>query len=138
MNKPPFFPLITFLVLATAPVVVQAADDAILPPPTEVHDTEESRETIESGSGETNLKEELANPEDLPDGAEVHSYTRKDDGAVITEFSVKGRVYMVKVQPAGDFPPYYLYDRDGDGTLEQRLPGGYKRPSPPMWVIKKF
>lgn len=114
-----------------------SAEDGVQPPPTEVHDTEEGRETIETGSGNTDLNQELSAPDSLPEGTEVHSYTRQDDGAQITEYSMHGRVYMIKVQPAGDFPPYYLYDRNGDGTMV-RLPGGYKRPSPPMWVIKKF
>jgi len=135
MNK---FPFLISLMLALTPSALPAsAEDGVQPPPTEVHDTEEGRETIETDSGDTNLNRELSAPEKLPEGTEVHSYTRQDDGAQITEYSMHGRVYMIKVQPAGDFPPYYLYDRNGDGTMV-RLPGGYKRPSPPMWIIKKF
>jgi len=139
MNRfPPLFALTALLTLTTAPLPASADDDAVLPPPTEVQDTEQARETIEPGTDETNLNKELSAPEDLPDGAEVRSYIRENDRATITEYSIKGRVYMIKVQPVGNMPPYYLYDRNGDGTLEQRLPGGYKRPSPPMWIIKKF
>jgi len=84
-----------------------------------------------------NLHKELAPPPKI-EGAEVKSHIRREDGAVITEYSIKGAIYMIRVQPAGDFPAYYLYDNDGDGEFEQRLPGGYKHISPPMWVIKKF
>lgn len=135
MNLLPHLFSITLLLTAAA-LPARAADD-VLPPPTDVHDTEQARETIETSDEGTDLNRELSAPDELPDGAEVHSYTRDKDGAEITEYSVNGRVYMIKVQPPGDFPPYYLYDRTGDGTMV-RLPGGYKRPSPPMWVIKQF
>ncbi len=110
----------------------------MLPPPTTIHDSEQARESIEADTGETDLNRELSAPESKGmDGAEVRAYTR-GDGAEVTEYAVNGKVYMVRVQPLGKFPAYYLYDKDGDGVFEQRLPGGYKRPSPPMWVIKKF
>ena len=35
----------------------------------------------------------------------------------ITEYRVRGRVYMVRVEPVAG-PPYYLYDSDGDGLLD--------------------
>jgi hypothetical protein len=111
-------------------------DDALLPP-TAVHDSEEGRETIESSGDETNLNEELSAPAAEVEGAEVRSFERKD-GAEVTEYSVHGKVYMIRVQPGGGLPAYYIYDSDGDGVFEQRLPGGYKRMNPPMWVIKKF
>lgn len=128
-------------ILLTATIMVSPAisaeKDDILPPPTKVEDSEEARETVEGTNDSTDLNKELSAPEKLEEGAEVRSFTRRD-GAEVTEYSVKGRVYMVRVKPAGNLPAYYLYDRDGDGVLEQRLPGGYKRPSPPMWVIKRF
>jgi len=123
-------------VLVTAPSLY--AEEDVLPPPTAIHDSDQARETIEADSGETDLNRELSAPESKgPDGSEVRSFTRSD-GAEVTEYSVKGKVYMVRVQPMGNMPAYYLYDNNGDGVFEQRLPGGYKRPSPPMWVIKKF
>lgn len=68
---------------------------------------------------------------------EVYSYRRKD-GAKVEEYSVHGRVYMLKIQPVGGLPAYYLYDNDGDGVFERSIPGNYKPLSPPMWVIKRF
>lgn len=35
----------------------------------------------------------------------------------ITEYRVRGRVYMVRVEPIAG-PPYFLYDSDGDGLLD--------------------
>ncbi len=120
--------------LAASPVL--SDEEGVLHPPTTVHDSEEARETVDSDDGEANLTKELAPPENL-DGAEIRSFTR-EDGAEVTEYSVKGRIYMIKVQPPGNLPAYYLYDNDGDGVFDRRLPGGYKRPNPPMWTIKKF
>jgi hypothetical protein len=68
--------------------------------------------------------------------AEVRTY-KHNDGATITEYKSAGKVWMIKVQPAGNFPAYYLYDRTGEGTFEQRIAGN-KQPSPPMWIIKRF
>jgi len=133
---------LTSLTLALLPLSMLVAtpamadDDGVLHPPTTVHESEDARQPLETGDDEANLTKELAPPENL-DGAEVRSFTRKD-GADVTEYSVKGRVYMIKVQPPGNLPAYYLYDNDGDGVFDRRLPGGYKHPSPPMWIIKKF
>lgn len=139
MNKNPFsfiFAICLVAALATAPSL--HADEDVLPPPTAIHDSDQARETIDKDDGETDLNKELSAPESKgSDGSEVRAYTR-GDGAEVTEYAVNGKVYMVRVQPQGKFPAYYLYDRDGDGVFEQRLPGGYKRPNPPMWVIKKF
>lgn len=114
------------------------AEEDVLPPPTGIHDSDQARETIEPDSGEPDLNKELSAPESKgPDGSEVRAFTR-EDGAEVTEYSVKGKVYMIRVKPAENMPAYYLYDNNGDGVFERRLPGGYKTPSPPMWVIKKF
>lgn len=128
-------PLAAIALFATTITASQVAA-GVEAPPTEIHDTEAAHETVEGGDS-GGLKEELSAPEDLEGGTEVRSYTRKD-GAEIREYSMNGRVYMIRVQPGGGLPAYYLYDSDGDSVLERRLPGGYKRPSPPMWIIKKF
>jgi len=114
---------------------VFAADDA-LPPPTEVK--AEAVDTSADAVTESapNLRDELKAP-DSDKGVDVRFYKRSD-GAEITEYAVRGRVFKIKVQPAGDLPAYYLYDQDGDGTFEQRLPGGGKRISPPTWVLQEF
>jgi len=128
-------PAITLVAALTiSPAAFAEAD--VLQPPTAIHDSDQARETVEAAGDKTDLNRELSAPDTI-EGGEVHSYERKD-GAEVTEYSVKGKVYMIRVQPGGDLPAYYLYDSNGDGVFEQRLPGGYKRPSPPMWVIKKF
>ena len=135
MKRTLLLPLAAIAIFAATITASQVAG-GVEPPPTEIHDTEAAHETVESGDS-GGLKEELSAPEDLEEGTEVRSYTRKD-GAEMTEYSMNGRVYMIRVQPGGGLPAYYLYDSDGDSVFERRLPGGYKRPSPPMWIIKKF
>jgi len=114
-----------------------ANDDALAPPKHQgsVHeDASSSSEELESSS---NLTEALAPPKQH-DGVDVRTYSRDSDHAKITEYSVHGRVFRVKVQPSGDLPAYYLEDDNGDGKLNKRLPGGYKHINPPMWIIKRF
>jgi hypothetical protein len=113
------------------------AHDDVLPPPTEVSTPSSHDDSADVGDTSTNLQKELAPPKQS-DEVEVHSYVRERDKAKITEYSVRGKVFRIKVQPPGGLPAYYLEDSDGDGTFNKRLPGGYKRLNPPMWVIKQF
>ena len=55
------------------------------------------------------------------------------DEEVIYEYRVRGKVYMVKIQPVVG-PPYYLLDTNGDGTLdvqESRVPNL----ALPQWLL---
>jgi len=116
---------------------VMAQDDSALPPPEAAVETPSEPAVADSMTESApNLRDELGTS-DNETTIDVRSYQRKD-GAKITEYAVRGRVYKIKVQPVGGLPVYYLYDRDGDGTFEQRLPGGGKRLSPPSWVVKEF
>lgn len=62
------------------------------------------------------VKEEQPPP---PPDPELESQVRiiEMPNKIIHEYRSAGRVYMVKVFPAGA-PPYYLVDMDGDGFLE--------------------
>lgn len=55
----------------------------------------------------------------------------------IEEYRLNGRVYMIKVTKKG-FPPYYLIDRDGDGTMEEQVSEIPADVKPPSWVIKRW
>ncbi len=134
LNRKPFVQACLIALALIWPLAVQAAD--VPPPPAAVDDSPQARETIDATETPPNLNQEFEHLKD-DERVEIYSYKR-DDGATVEEYSVQGRVYMIKVQPKGGLPPYYLYDDNGDGVFEKRLPGGYKRPSPPMWVIKRF
>ncbi len=79
---------------------------------------------------------EPAPPEEARKAIEVKRHRRKD-GALVEEYRIGGRVYMVRITPKIG-RPYVLYDRDGDGVLETRLPGNQKKIAPPMWILKRF
>jgi len=127
--------LICLQLLAFQAMAEEMAD---LPPPVVTESASDAAGQTAENMQESapNLRKELTAP-DENDVVDVRSYKRKD-GADITEYGIRGRVFKIKVQPAGGFPPYYLYDSDGDGVFEQRLPGGGKRISPPTWVLQEF
>jgi hypothetical protein len=54
----------------------------------------------------------------------------------VEEYRIAGRLYMVKVTPAGG-RPYYMIDHKGDGRFSRQdsLDTGVR---PPMWVIHQF
>jgi len=71
-----------------------------------------------------------------PGGADIRIITEGDK--TIEEYSLNGKVYMVKIQQKG-FPPYYLIDRDGDGRMDEQVselmgPGT----APPSWVLFRW
>jgi len=83
-----------------------------------------------------------APPEDAPppptgledEGLEPEVKIIKRRDAVIEEYRVNGRLYLVKVMPRFG-PPYYLYDRDGNGSLESRLLSLEPAPMVPNWIL---
>ena len=54
--------------------------------------------------------------------------------AVIEEYRVNGRMFMMKVTPKVG-PAYYLVDRDGDGRMEARMTSLKDDFVVPQWVI---
>jgi len=66
---------------------------------------------------------------------EVSIIKRTDE--TIHEYRVNGELYMVKIEPRTG-PPYYLIDKDGDGSLESR----YNKLEPallvPSWMIFRW
>ncbi len=61
-----------------------------------------------------------------------------EDENIIEEYSLDGRVYMVKITPKVGVPYYYL-DDDGDGQLELRESDRAAHPVKPVyWKIKEW
>lgn len=61
----------------------------------------------------------------------------EEEGRTVHQYSVNGHVYMVKIVPAGNFPPYYLLDLDGDGTMDVRRDGPDDI-AVPQWVLFRW
>ena len=76
-------------------------------------------------------------PPKVRSGEELEPDVRivRKDKSTVTEYRVNGRLRAIKVQPDGDFPPYYLYDTDGDGRLDQRRARFDPDLLIPNWVI---
>ncbi|MCD9047964.1 DUF2782 domain-containing protein [Luteimonas sp. MHLX1A] len=70
-------------------------------------------------------------PEGLP--ADAMETTRTEaNGDVITEYRIAGQLRAVRVQPSRG-PVYYLYDRDGDGSIDNR-----EGDNPPVTYFRLF
>ena len=110
-----------FLLLLVSALPVHAAPPADLEPLPELPPP-----VVDEPSAPTGLADEDLEPE-------VKIIKRKD--AVIQEYRSGGRLYMVKVIPARGYP-YYLYDADGNGSLESRQ--DRLEPVIPRWVIHSW
>jgi len=57
----------------------------------------------------------------------------------IEEYRVNGRLYMIKVTPK-NAPPYFLLDKDGDGTMETHGSATDLQPDImiPRWVLFRW
>lgn len=63
---------------------------------------------------------------------------RREEDRMIEEYSINGRVYMVKVTPSKG-PAYYYFDEDGDGQLELHPGDEAMNPvRPAYWKIKEW
>lgn len=82
-------------------------------------------------------------PPPPPKGYELDGSTepqvtiRKRGQEVVEEYRIGGRLYMMKITPAGGGTPYYLVDHTGDGKFA-RQSGHDTGLRPPMWVIHSF
>ena len=84
--------------------------------------------------------EPIPEPPPIPaEGAEVDEpevtiLQRGED--TVTEYRIRGKLYMVKVTPAVG-KPYYLVDRQGDGNfIESDTIGPMTKP--PMWILHSW
>lgn len=62
---------------------------------------------------------------------------RKRGEETVEEYRIAGKLYMMKVTPAGGGPSYYLIDERGDGKFarQEAHDSGLR---PPMWVIHSW
>jgi len=127
--------MLSFYMLFLSPSLAMA-ENAALPPPT-VSDsaTQTAGDAASVIEGAPNLRDELKAP-DADSNVDVRSYKRKD-GAKVTEYSLNGQIYEIKVQPTGGLPAYYLYINKA-GHFERRRPGGAPFVTPPSWILQEF
>ncbi len=67
------------------------------------------------------------------DEPEVTIVQRGED--TVTEYRIRGKLYMVKVTPPHGVP-YYLIDKEGTGQMVRH--DGAADLAVPMWVIKSW
>ena len=91
-------------------------------------------------SGEEEEFAPVPAPPDLPDPLQSGQPIEPEvtiihrDDAVIEEYRLNGKMYMVKIIPAIG-KPYYIIDRDGDGQMETRMSEIYDDFNVPQWVL---
>jgi len=79
-------------------------------------------------------------PPDLPDPMESGEVVEPEvtiirtEEEVIEEYRINGRLYMVKITPTVG-RPYYLMDKNGDGSMESRIQEDYEEFVVPQWVL---
>lgn len=80
-----------------------------------------------------------ATPPEVQEGEVVEPEVTiiEQEDKTIHQYSINGHVYMVKIVPAGGFPPYYLLDLDGDGVLDVRRDGPDDI-AVPQWVLFRW
>ncbi len=117
-----------------------AADAAAAQASTEQASTEPQpgTEARTSGPGESVQfqEDDQSRPGELPPkvGGEqppADVNIRRKGSNTIEEYSLNGRVYMVRVVPDKGIP-YYILDADGDGRLESRMSAEHMGPVSPV------
>lgn len=106
-----FFVILTLLFVYTSSVSAENVQPAVVPEPPE-------------------LPAQIVSGENMPPDITI---TRKKN-KTITEYSVNGSVYMVKIMPASG-PAYYMIDSDGDGNLETRRSALENGMEIPQWLL---
>lgn len=124
------------LLLLSAPWALQAQDEPPgegLPPPAIPSEDAapliaEGEEAAQPARGETSNEpgaDQSGRPTPLPpkvegEDPEAEVNIRRRGDRTIEEYSIGGRIYMVKIIPDNGIP-YFYFDADGDGRLESKV-----------------
>jgi hypothetical protein len=103
--------ILSFLFIYAPSIVAQNVKPAVVPQPPE-------------------LPSQIVSGENMAPDITI---TRKKK-QTITEYSVNGSVYMVKISPE-NAPAYYMVDTDGDGNLETRRSALEEGMNIPQWLL---
>lgn len=113
-----------------------ARQDAPPPPPIPEHETESTKPPPAArrlGDGNDPLPPKIVDEE-----LEPSVTIRKEGDITYEEYRADGRIYMIKVTPAGGVP-FYLLDTDGDGNLETHSDDQRGQPVKPVyWKLKEW
>lgn len=103
---------------AAAPGAAQEPEPSDAPPPPPIREP---------------LPPKVQDPEER---IEPQVVIRREDDRIVEEYSVAGRVYMVRVTPDAG-PPYYLVDTTGDGAFDTRR-DHMQKVVPARWKIVEW
>ncbi len=136
---------IMWLFLFVLPIVLQAQDeppgDALPPPSIPSADAApliavgEQQAAPESETSSPAATDQSGRPLPIPPKVEgidpeAEVNIRRRGNQTIEEYSVGGRVYMVKITPDNGIP-YFYFDSDGDGRMESRIGEDHMEPIKP-------
>ncbi len=131
MNKP-LLSSVLLAALLMAPAAFAQEDDPAAPPPIPPID---APERVPEGDDVPIPPKVLDDSDRVEPTVEIR---RDEDENIIEEYSLDGRVYMVKITPRVGVPYYYL-DDDGDGQLELREGDRAAYPVKPVyWKLKEW
>jgi len=125
--------LILVIALFALPSPAQEDDRAALPPPPIPPEGSESTQAQRDAQREAEAdaqaevrnqggSEQARRPQPLPpkvegEAVEPEVTIRREADRTVEEYSIQGRVFMIKIDP-DNAPPYYIVDTDGDGIID--------------------
>ena len=124
-----WFMVMALLGLFVAPLA-QGQEPADVPPPPEIPDEAYDPEMLEEAPPP--VLDERARQQQLLEEADITLIERPD--AMIREYRVGGRLFMVEVIPRVG-RPYYLIDSTGDGQMDTRRSRLGPNFIPPQWIL---
>jgi hypothetical protein len=121
------------LLLAAA---VQAAEEAP-PPGTEALPELQVEDRKDAPPAGSDVPPELQVAPQEGEAPSPEVTIKRDAKGTREEYSINGRVYMVKVVPIVG-PAYYLVDPNGEGQFSQQINDVKNPPPTPRWVLLRW
>lgn len=140
---------ILFILLLLQVPLLAAQDNAEPPPmpppepkektadPSDVPPREDEQPDLPAPAPEAGTPDQQRVPpreDEQPDIPPPTVTIRREEGRTVEEYSVNGKVYMVRVTPK-NAPPYVLVDTDGDGEMQRTDSEIGPHVEPPHWVL---
>ena len=144
--------LVLAIALFALPLPAQEEDRGAMPPPPippqgsgdatqSQRETQRAADDAETGAEgrERKQSEGTRRPQPLPPKVEGETVEpevtiRRESDRTVEEYSVQGRVYMIKIDP-DNAPPYYILDTDGDGEIDIHDDERFSPVQPVQWKL---